>query len=71
MMGISGREDHGGERMRAMSVSSSAVAIDDTHIEAEKKQFSIVGKDYPTEEHAIGFFNLGDHGGHGGEDGPR
>lgn len=54
-----------------MSGSSSAVAIDDTHIEAEKKQFSIVGKDYPTEEHAIGFFNLGDHGGHGGEDGPR
>ena len=52
--------------------NSAAVAIFDTHIAAEgaikalrdanfnMKQLSIVGKDYQTEEHAIGFYNSGD-----------
>jgi hypothetical protein len=52
--------------------SSSAVAVYDTHTLAEDaikalrearfdvKQLSIVGKDYTTEEHAIGFYNVGD-----------
>ena len=52
-----------------MAESTSAVAIFDTHTAAEKaikalndasfnmKQLSIVGKDYHTEEHAVGFYN--------------
>jgi hypothetical protein len=55
-----------------MAESTSAVAIFDTHTAAEKaikalndasfnmKQLSIVGKDYHTEEHAVGFYNSGD-----------
>jgi len=50
----------------------SAVAIYDTHTAAEgaikalrdekfeMKQLSIVGKDFRTEEHAMGFYNAGD-----------
>ena len=52
--------------------SNSIVAIYGTHLEAEKalkslqgsgfdmKQLSIVGKDYHSEEHMIGFYNTGD-----------
>jgi hypothetical protein len=55
-----------------MNESNSAVAIYDTHTEAEAAikalresnfqmgQLSIIGKDYRTEEHAIGFYNVGD-----------
>jgi uncharacterized membrane protein len=55
-----------------MTASDSAVAIYDTHTLAEDaikalrearfdmKQLSIVGKDYATEEHAVGFYNAGD-----------
>jgi uncharacterized membrane protein len=55
-----------------MVESSSVVAIYDTHALAEEaikalrearfdmKQLSIVGKDYQTEEHAIGFYNVQD-----------
>src|SRR5579872_1727912 len=55
-----------------MAELNSAVAIYDTHTSAEgairalrearfeMKQLSIVGKDYQTEEHAIGFYNVGD-----------
>jgi hypothetical protein len=55
-----------------MTALSSAVAIYDTHTVAEDairalrearfdmKQLSIVGKDFQTEEHAIGFYNAGD-----------
>jgi hypothetical protein len=51
---------------------NSAVAVYDTHLAAEDaikalrearfemKQLSIVGKDYQTEEHPIGFYNSGD-----------
>jgi hypothetical protein len=55
-----------------MDQSNSTVAIYDTHTFAEDaikalrearfemKQLSIIGKDYHTEEHAIGFYNAGD-----------
>jgi len=55
-----------------MNESNSAVAIYDTHTEAEAAikalreakfqmaQLSIIGKDYHSEEHAIGFYNMGD-----------
>jgi hypothetical protein len=55
-----------------MNESNSAVAIYDTHTEAEAAikalreakfqmgQLSIIGKDYHTEEHPIGFYNVGD-----------
>lgn len=55
-----------------MADSSFAVAIYDTHTGAEEaikslrderfemKHLSIIGKDYQTEEHAIGFYNAGD-----------
>ncbi len=55
-----------------MNELNSTVAIYDTHTFAEDaikalrdarfdmKQLSIIGKDYHTEEHAIGFYNVGD-----------
>jgi hypothetical protein len=55
-----------------MNESNAAVAIYDTHTEAEAAikalreakfqmgQLSIIGKDYRTEEHPIGFYNIGD-----------
>src|SRR5579862_6189311 len=55
-----------------MNGQSSAVAVYDTHVDAENaikalrdanfemKQLSIIGKDYQTQDHAIGFYNAGD-----------
>jgi hypothetical protein len=55
-----------------MTETNSVVAIYDTHTEAEAAiralretnfqmgQLSIIGKDYHTEEHPIGFYNAGD-----------
>jgi uncharacterized membrane protein len=55
-----------------MAESNTAVAIYHTHAAAEAalkdlrdqrfdlKQLSIIGKDYRTEEHAVGFYNAGD-----------
>ena len=55
-----------------MSEMNTAVAIYDTHIKAETavkdlqragfdmKKLSIVGKDYHTEEHVVGYYNTGD-----------
>ncbi len=57
---------------RTMNESNSAVAIYDEHTEAQAainalreadfplKGLSIIGKDYRTEEHAVGFYNSGD-----------
>ena len=56
----------------ATSEKNAAVAIYNTHVEAEKaveelqksgfdmKKLSIVGKDYHTEEHVTGYYNAGD-----------
>ena len=55
-----------------MADKNSIVAIYDTHVEAEEavreldkssfptKKLSIVGKDYHTEEHVVGYYNAGD-----------
>ena len=55
-----------------MSETNSVVAIYDTHIQAEEavkelqrsgfdmKKMSIVGKDYHTDEHVVGYYNTGD-----------
>ena len=55
-----------------MSKTSAVIAIFNTHVEAEEavrelqragaemKKLSIVGKDYHTEEHVVGFYNVGD-----------
>ena len=55
-----------------MNQTNSTIAIYDTHTDAESAikalrdasfqmgQLSIIGKDYRTEEHAIGFYNVGD-----------
>jgi hypothetical protein len=55
-----------------MSKSSAAVAIYSTHDEADAaikslqksgfdmKKLSILGKDFHTEEHAVGYYNTGD-----------
>ena len=55
-----------------MSDKKSVVAIYHTHIEAESaiqelektgfnmKQLSIIGKDYHTDEHVVGYYNTGD-----------
>lgn len=55
-----------------MSEMNTAVAIYNTHTEAESavkelqragfdmKKLSIVGKDYHTEEHVVGYYNMGD-----------
>lgn len=55
-----------------MSTKSIAAAIYDTHEQADEairtlqrsgfdmKSLSVIGKDYHTEEHAIGFYNAGD-----------
>ena len=55
-----------------MSETNSVVAIYDTHVQAEEavkelqrsgfdmKKMSIVGKDYHTEEHVVGYYNAGD-----------
>ena len=55
-----------------MSPNELAVATYDTHVVAENavkalqrsgfdmKRISIIGKDYSTEEHVVGFFNAGD-----------
>jgi hypothetical protein len=57
---------------RGMQKLNSVVAIYKTHTQAEEalrafqssgfdmKKLSIVGKDYQTEEHVIGFYNIGD-----------
>jgi hypothetical protein len=56
----------------AMSVTNAAVAIYDTHSQAEEavkelqrsgvdmKKLSIAGKDYHTEEQVVGYYNTGD-----------
>ena len=55
-----------------MSEMNSVVAIYDTHVQAEEavkelqrsgfdmKKMSIVGKDYHTDEHVVGYYNTGD-----------
>jgi uncharacterized membrane protein len=55
-----------------VSETNSVVAIYDTHIQAEEavkelqrsgfdmKKMSIVGKDYHTDEHVVGYYNTGD-----------
>lgn len=55
-----------------MSVENSVVSIFNTHHEAEEaikelqksgfdlKKLSVVGKDYQTEEHVVGYYNMGD-----------
>ena len=55
-----------------MSETNSVVAIYDTHTQAEEavkelqragfdmKKMSIVGKDYHTDEHVVGYYNTGD-----------
>ena len=55
-----------------MSLSNTAVAVFHSHEAAEKaireleksgidmKTLSIVGKDYHTEEHVVGYYNAGD-----------
>ena len=55
-----------------MSESNSVVAIYETHSQAEEavkelqragfdmKKMSIVGKDYHTDEHVVGYYNTGD-----------
>ena len=55
-----------------MSTQSSLVAVYESHNEAEKavkelqksgfdmKKLSIVGKDYHTEEHVVGYYSTGD-----------
>ena len=55
-----------------MSDKNSAVAVFDTHVMAEQavqelqrsgfdmKKLSIVGKDYHTDEHVVGYYNAGD-----------
>jgi uncharacterized membrane protein len=55
-----------------MSETNSVVAIYETHSQAEEavkelqragfdmKKMSIVGKDYHTEEHVVGYYNVGD-----------
>ena len=55
-----------------MSFEDLAVATYDTHVKAEEgvkalqrggfdmKRISIIGRDYSTEEHVVGFFNAGD-----------
>ncbi|MFA5913816.1 MAG: general stress protein [Burkholderiales bacterium] len=55
-----------------MAENSAVVAVYNTHIEAEAsvkelqrsgfdmKKLSIVGKDYHTEEHVVGYYNAGD-----------
>lgn len=62
----------GQEWRNLMNQSNYTVAIYDTHTFAEEaikllraerfdmKQMSIIGKDYHTEEHPIGFYNIGD-----------
>ena len=61
--------------------SSHCVAVFDRHEDAEKairelqqggfdmKKLSIVGRDYHTEEHAVGFYNAGDRVRHWGKHG--
>jgi uncharacterized membrane protein len=56
----------------AMSATNAAVAIYDTHSQAEEavkelqrsgldmKKLSIIGKDYHTEEQVVGYYNTGD-----------
>src|ERR1039457_2176108 len=60
------------KRRKTMSEQNAVVGIFNTHTEAETsikelqragfdmKKLSIVGKDYHTEEHAIGYYNTGD-----------
>jgi len=55
-----------------MSVDNAVVAVLPTHTQAEAaikalqnagfnmKQLSIVGKDYHTDEHVVGYYNAGD-----------
>jgi hypothetical protein len=55
-----------------MSNENAAVAVFDTHVDAEgavkelqkagfdMKKLSIVGKDYHTDEHVVGYYNAGD-----------
>jgi len=57
---------------QTLSKTDIAVAVSDTHTQAETavkalqpvgfdmKKLSIIGKDYHTEEHVVGFLNAGD-----------
>lgn len=57
---------------QALNKTDIAVAVYDTHVQAESavillqragfdmKNISILGKDYETEEHVVGYFNAGD-----------
>jgi hypothetical protein len=61
-----------------MTLENTAVAVYDTHTQAEEaiqelqrggfdmKKLSIVGKDYHTEEHAVGYYNTGERMKHWG-----
>lgn len=62
-----------------MPSDNAVVAVYDSHTDAEEavkqlqrggfdvKKLSIVGKDYHTEEHAVGYYNLGDRMKHSGK----
>ena len=62
-----------------MTPDNTVVAVYDTHTQAEEaiqqlqrggfdmKKLSIVGKDYHTEEHAVGYYNTGDRMKHWGK----
>src|SRR5271163_2491130 len=67
------------QRKRPMSEINSVVAIYDSHAKADNailklqkdgfdmKKLSIVGKDYHTEEHVVGYYNAGDRMKHWGK----
>jgi hypothetical protein len=60
------------ERMNIMNKTNCAVAVFKSHVEAESavkelqksgfdmKKLSIIGRDYHTDEHVIGYYNAGD-----------
>ena len=72
---------HRNEEMVTMSTESTAVAVFGTHGEAEHalrelqrggidmKTLSIVGKGYHTDEHAVGYYSMGDRMKHWGKTG--
>jgi len=65
-------EHHLTNRIQSMSTNNSAVAVFHTHAKAEDAvrevqksgfdmtKLSIVGKDYHTDEHVVGYYNAGD-----------
>jgi uncharacterized membrane protein len=68
-----GQENRAGKKgMLVMAETNSVVAIYETHSQAEEavkelqksgfdmKKMSIVGKDYHTDEHVVGYYNTGD-----------